>query len=92
MTSRPSTTAPILAVLAIVLMTVSVGLYTGGYVAHGKRHVIDVPPEFLAEYHGKHFVATRFYGSEWKARFYCPGAVVESWLTGMPVTTKSMTY
>jgi hypothetical protein len=50
MTSRPSSAAPILAVLAVVLVTL--GLYVGGYLAYcgveqGKRYTVRRPRNHL---------------------------------------------
>jgi hypothetical protein len=74
MTSRPSTAAPILAVLAIVLVTL--GTYVGGYFCLGQRRVYvvltsGVPPRIRREFPTKLL-----------ASVYKPLARIESWVTG----------
>ena len=77
MTSRPSTAAPILAVLAIVVPLLLLGAYVGGYLS-------------LCEYRlGKSFdsgasVRLRFYETEWQRSLFAPAAWMEGLLTGMP--------
>ena len=71
MTSRPSTAAPILAVLAIVLAML--GAYVGGYFLVGYR--IDWQPSGFA----------RSYPSRWIAVAFIPAARVEAWVTGESV-------
>ena len=70
MTSRPSTAAPILAVLAGVL--VILGTYVGGYLASGTRGA------FLEE-----TVIT--FPSLWQARLFHPAMYVEEKLTGKTI-------
>jgi len=66
MTSRPSTAAPILAVLAVVLVTL--GAYVGGYFG-------------LGEHYQHPFASTntiyRVYRHEWEASLFAPAAWVE---------------
>jgi hypothetical protein len=66
MTSRPSTAAPILAVLAIGLVTL--GAYVGGYL-------------WLGEYNDQLNVGiVRFYPFAWQASTFVPAAKVETFL------------
>ena len=69
MTARPSTAAPILAVLAIVLGTL--GLYVGGYYAMGEYH--ESPSTI------------RLYRARWQCRLFTPLAWAESKVSGRPV-------
>jgi hypothetical protein len=75
MTSRPSTAAPILAVLAIVLVTL--GAYVGGYFWLGDYWATKEVKE----------VVFRDYRYQWQATIFQPAASVESWLTGKVVQT-----
>src|SRR6188768_2692444 len=70
MTSRPSTAAPILAVLAVVLVTL--GAYFGGYFWFGKRmDYIGMSVPSRVE------VIERRYAHSWLAIIYKPAAKVE---------------
>jgi hypothetical protein len=87
MTSRPSTAAPILAVLAIVLVTL--GAYVAGYFWLGDRldePFIGYPPSY-ARMRDDPIAITRMYQYRWQAQAYGPPAVAESWLRGIEVTT-----
>ena len=66
MTARPSTAAPILAVLAIVLVTL--GAYVGGYYRLGTKFTWPSKDVW------------RVYPHAWQARLFSPGAAIESWL------------
>jgi hypothetical protein len=70
MTSRPSTAAPILAVLAIVLVTL--GAYVGGYFWLG--HCRTTATSGATDY------VWRDYELQWVAELYRPAAKAESWL------------
>jgi hypothetical protein len=79
MTSRPSTAAPILVVLAILLVTLAA--YVGGYFLLGKRRVYvvlteGVPPHIKREFPNKTI-----------AFVYRPAAIVESCMTGSQVSS-----
>jgi hypothetical protein len=80
MTSRPSTAAPIMAVLAIVLVTL--GAYAWGYIQLANR--VDV------QWDSKPTASCRSYRYQWMATAFKPAAQIESWLTGVWVET--MTY
>ena len=70
MTSRPSTAAPILAVLAVVLVTL--GAYVGGYFWMGKRKdYIGMSVPSRVE------VIERRYAHSWLAIMYKPAAKIE---------------
>src|SRR5437762_1119651 len=69
MTARPSTAAPILAVLAIVLMTL--GEYVGGYFWLG---------DYGASPSGQYVL--RLYRYQWLIPFFKPAAAVEERLRG----------
>jgi hypothetical protein len=76
MTSRPSTAAPIMAVLAIGLVTL--GAYVGGY--------------FLVEDYwemGNVGVIVRTYRHKWQAIVFQPAAWTESMLSGWTVETRA---
>jgi hypothetical protein len=78
MTSRPTTAAPILAVLAIVLVTL--GAYVGGYFWLSKRQVYlvlteGIPPQVRREFPTKPL-----------AMVYQPLARIESWVSGSGVS------
>jgi hypothetical protein len=75
MTSRPSTAAPILAVVAIVL---PMALYVGGYYWLGEYDA-GINDYDEAEY------VSRDYQQQWVANLYKPVGKVESWLRGIPV-------
>jgi hypothetical protein len=67
--TRPSTAAPILAVLAIVLLTLGAA-YLGGYFWLGQRFDYDE-------------TTTRLYPQQWMASVFKPAAQLETWLTGI---------
>ena len=71
MTSRPSIAAPILAVLAIVLLALGAA-YLGGYFWLGQRFDYDE-------------TAARLYPQQWMANSFKPAARLETWLTGVEV-------
>jgi len=71
MTSRPSTAAPILAVLAIVILPL--GAYVGGYFALGKYVEWRTGAGHLA-------TVERNYPAAWLSTIYHPAAKVETWL------------
>jgi hypothetical protein len=73
MTSRPSTAAPILAVL--IVLAALLGLYVGGYFWLGRES------RFYAGV-GSHRV-TRLYRYEWASSMFAPAAYLESWLRGV---------
>jgi hypothetical protein len=85
MTSRPSTAAPILAVLAVAL--VALGAYVGGYFWLGQlcqspitvtSWLNDESPELL-----------RVYPHQWQALMFWPVARIETWVRGESVKTDS---
>ena len=85
--TRASTAAPILAVLAIVLVTL--GAYVGGYFWLGDRldvPFIGYPPSYMREQDAPVEI-TRIYQYHWQATAYQPPALLESWLRGIEVTT-----
>jgi hypothetical protein len=67
MTSRSSTAAPILAVLAVVLVTL--GAYVGGYV-------------WLGSYGSGSDAIVRVYAQDWQVSLFAPAARIESLITG----------
>jgi len=71
MTARPSTAAPILAVLAVVLVTL--GAYVGGYLWSGKVIRGTLPPR-------TDFV-DRNYGHAWMVSLFRPAGWCEAKLT-----------
>jgi hypothetical protein len=76
MTSRPSTAAPILAVLAIVL--VMLGAYMGGYFWLGEYRT-------WTSARTNAVIIERRYSQEWQRGIYRPVAYVESHLFGESV-------
>jgi hypothetical protein len=83
MTSRPSTAAPILAALAIVL--VLLGAYVGGYFWLGERVGVIEEATIFAEESS----IVRVYPKWWLARAFAPAAYVETWLGKLPVAVDS---
>jgi len=79
MTSRPSTAAPILAVLAIVLAML--GAYVGGYVWLGQAATIA----FTTASGGSQPGMERRYAQDWLRRCFEPAASAEAKLGGYPV-------
>lgn len=76
MTSRPSTAAPILAVLATVLITL--GPYAGGYFWLGTlARVITINDETSA--------IVRHYPHEWQVQLFQPARKLEAWSPGIDV-------
>jgi len=76
--SQPATAAPILAVLAIVLPLLLVGVYVGGY--------------FMVEDYwemGNVGIIVRTYRHQWQAIVFQPAAWVESKLLGVTVETRA---
>ena len=69
MTSRPSFTVPILAILAILFALL--GAYVGGYFWLGKVDTVSRPG-----------TRERFYNRQWLCVIYKPLGKVETWLTG----------
>ena len=76
MTSRPSTAAPILAVLAIVL--VMLGAYVGGYFLAGDYWEM-----------GNVRFIVRTYSNQWQAAAFQPAAWTESKFSGWTVETRA---
>jgi hypothetical protein len=77
MTSRPSTAAPILAVLAIVLVTL--GAYVAGYFCFGEySRGFDMETD-------ETLYVSRDYRHGLLAVAFRPCAVAESWVTGVDV-------
>jgi hypothetical protein len=72
MTSRPSTAAPILAVLAVMLVTI--GAYVGGYLCLGR--MIDFEK-----------LRYRYFAYPWIATIFSPAASVETLVIGKTVET-----
>ena len=89
MTSRRSTAAPILAVLAIVLPLLLFGLYVGGYFWLGRPcvvqeiRVVDELEYILPERPGRTF------NSRWLATLFQPMGRVESLLRGVDLEVMS---
>ena len=85
MNSRPSTAAPILTVLAVVL--VMLGAYVGGYVYFGSRD--DYWDTFVPPPPGQGTVIgiCRCYDRHWLAVVFYPASDIETWLRGIPVET-----
>ena len=81
MTSRPSTAAPILAVLAIVL--VMLGAYVGGYFWLGEFMLYTDLPERGERPLG----IERTYQYLWQKKVFQPAARVETYLRGLDVQT-----
>jgi hypothetical protein len=77
MTSRPSTAAPILAVLAIVLPLAMLGLYAVGYFGLGECFVIEEG--------GCPNRIERTYSTASLATVFEPAAKLDTWLTGRDV-------
>ena len=75
MISRPSTAAPILAVLAVVLETV--GAYVAGYFWLGKRS-----EAVKGEFGNYQYVQTRLFRYRWQAKVFGPISHVESVAAG----------
>ena len=73
--TRPSTAAPILAALAVVLVTLLLGVYVTGYLSLGGSFD-DFEPTV---------VRIRYYDQHWMVWAFAPAGYVESWLTGMEV-------
>jgi hypothetical protein len=89
MTSRPSTAAPILAVLAIGLVTL--GVYVGGYFWLGERHDMQfgtIQVSSIAELERMPpSLRLRNFPHKWEAEMFKPLASVESWWCGFPVNS-----
>ena len=79
MTSRPSTAAPILAVLAVVLVTL--GAYVGAYLGIGKSGFGVVSET------GERFIVREFQYS-WQAKTFRPAGHVEGWLRRIEVVIR----
>ena len=82
MTSRPSTAAPILALLTIV--GTLLGAYVAGYFWLGEK--VDFP--FYNPANGG-FLMARYYRNEWIATVFAPAAKVEGWFIRRDVETKT---
>jgi hypothetical protein len=80
MTSRHSTAAPILAMLAIGLAML--GSYVGGYFWLGERH------DLKGTYPGLPIVM-RQYPQQWQSAIYQPLGRVEQWILGIDVMVTS---
>ena len=85
MTSRSSTAAPILAVLAIVL--VMLGAYVGGYFWLG-RHICVLTPSWSVGDIPK-VRHTRIYRHELQATVFKPAAQIESFLSGRKMNVQA---
>ena len=88
MTSRPSTAAPILAVLAIVL--VMLAAYVGGYFWSGERadwQVADAKGGVYVVASGQPDKIERSYRNPWLAIFFKPAGFVEGRIRGVDVQT-----
>jgi hypothetical protein len=81
MTSRPSTAAPILAVLAIVVVTL--GAYMGGYFWLGERTEFFFVMDTFSGHNPPR--VTRSYSHEWIAAMFQPAGMVEAWWLDGPV-------
>ena len=77
MTTRPSTAASILAVLAV--FAIAFGLYAWGYFALGR-----VTQDNLGD-------RVRVYKHGWQVTFYGPAAQVEAWVVGDDVWLRDST-
>ena len=86
MTSRPSTAAPILAVLAIVLVTL--GAYVGGYFWLG-RHDSVLQGNYGEAVEDFRYVRLRIFPYRWLAVLYYPAVVIEAAVTGTDVRAYS---
>jgi hypothetical protein len=87
--TRPSTAAPILAVLGVVLVTL--GAYVGGCLWLGEQlsyrreqHVINGRVFRTSAY------GVRLYSTQWQAALFCPAARLESWLRRVKVESQSL--
>jgi hypothetical protein len=78
MTSRTSTAAPILAVLAVVLPSLALGLYVAAYVQLGTFADWRLDPR---DFPG----VERIYGQRWQPVFFTPAARVEAFVRGCKV-------
>jgi len=96
MTSRPSTAAPILAVLAVVLVTL--GAYVGGYLWLGERQDVIADFEILMDLESdsdaeldrlKPASRRRVFSHRWEATMFKPLASLESLFLHFPVTVES---
>lgn len=83
MTSRLSTAAPILAVMAIGLVTL--GAYVGGYFWLGARFAVVEKSTIV----GGTSSIVRVYPKWWLARAFAPAAKVETWLGNTRVAVES---
>jgi hypothetical protein len=72
MTSRPSTAAPILAMLAIVL--VMLGAYVGGYFWFGELEQNPFDDGYFRNFHHR-----------WEAIIFAPAAWVDGAIRGVPI-------
>jgi len=79
MTTRPSTAAPILAVLAVVLATL--GAYVGGYFWMGQRRDVVLGPNPAAPTN----CTLRTYKHAWEMKAFKPMARLEAWFRGHSV-------
>jgi hypothetical protein len=76
MTTRPSTAAPILAVLAVVLVTL--GAYVAGYLwLRSLAREVLINSETVA--------IVRHYPYEWQVQFFQPARKLEAWSRGIDV-------
>lgn len=82
MTSRPTTAAPITAVLAIVLVTL--GAYVGGYFALSEGEDFDSSTGVI---HAPD-ILERYYPQAWQPIIFRPAATVEGWLRGHEVSPR----
>jgi hypothetical protein len=82
MTSRPSTAAPILAVLAIVLVTL--GAYVGAYFWAGET--VGLTGGFTSGTPDA-FAYKRIYPYRWQASLFHPASMLDAWLCGVSIST-----
>jgi hypothetical protein len=88
---RERSTAPALALSALVLPLLLLGVYVTGYFWLGERKEWRLS-EPIPEARGKRYVVGRIYEKEWQATIFEPAASVEAWLTGFYVSTETPTY
>jgi hypothetical protein len=84
MTTRPTTAAPILVVLAIMLLTLGAA-YVGGYFWLGERFGVVEKSAIV----GEPSSIVRVYPKWWLARAFAPAAKVETWLGNTRVAVES---
>ena len=91
MTSRPSTAAPLLTVLAIVLATL--GAYVGGYFWLATQSREAYTTTDYSDGTSSLTDITRIFPHRWQAVLYRPASDVESWWRGIEVqVTDTVTW